>query len=196
MVKRSAMIVGISGSATPSGSTDILIKETLRGAAQSRHKTRFYRLNEMEILPCQACGKSPEPEYCFFHDDAFTLYERMAESEAIVLGSPVYFDSVSAQAKIFIDRCNCLRPADFATPEKQVFKEPIFKGKKGGIVLVAGDYGKFDAALRVMRAFFIWAGIEIRFELMYKTKSLNYGEAASDEKILKKAFEYGRKLGE
>ncbi len=185
------MIIGISGSATPASSTDILINEVLKGAKQNRFKSRFYRLNEMQILPCQACGKSPEPDYCFFHDDAFILYDKIAQSKAVVLGSPVYFDSVSAQTKIFIDRCNCFRPADFSSPEKQSFKEPLFKGKKGGIVLVAGDYGKFDAALRVMRAFFIWAGMEIKFELKYQTKNMNYGEAKLDKKMLEKAFNCG-----
>ncbi|MCD6161349.1 MAG: flavodoxin family protein [candidate division Zixibacteria bacterium] len=190
------MIIGISGSATPSGSTDILIKEALRGATAGRYKKRFYRLNEMNILPCQACGKSPEPDYCFFHDDAYSLYEKMAESKAVILGSPVYFDSVSAQTKAFIDRCNCLRPADFTNPDKQTFKEPLFKGKKGGIILVAGDYGKFEASLKVMRAFFIWTGMEIIFELKYRTKSLNIGEASSDKKALVEAFEYGRRLAD
>lgn len=188
------MIIGISGSATPSGSTDILVEEALRGAAAGRYKKRFYRLNEMNIMPCQACGKSPEPEYCFFHDDAYPLYEKIAESKAVILGSPVYFDSVSAQTKAFIDRGNCLRPADFANPDKQTFKEPLFKGKKGGIVLVAGNSGKFEASLKAMRAFFIWAGIEIKFELKFQTKSLNIGEASSDKKALVEAFEYGRLL--
>ncbi|MCP4580289.1 MAG: flavodoxin family protein [candidate division Zixibacteria bacterium] len=188
------MILGISGSATPQSSTDILIKEALRGAQGGKFKTQFYRLNEMIIIPCQACGKSPEPEYCFFQDDALKLFERMASSEAIVLGSPIYFDSVSAQAKAFIDRSNCLRPADFSNMNKQAFKEPLLKGKKGGIILVAGDYGKFDAALRVTRAFFIWAGIDIKFELMYTTGSLNYGEVAGNEAKLKEAFNCGRHL--
>ena len=188
------MVIGISGSATPQGSTDILVREALRGAQGGRHKTRFFRLNEMNILPCQACGQSPEPEYCFFHDDAFKLFELMAASEAVILGSPVYFDSVSAQAKAFIDRSNCLRPADFSDVNNQTFKESLFKGKKGGIVLVAGDYGKFDSALRVMRAFFIWTGIEIKFELKYTTHSLNYGEAADSQSIIEEAFESGRLL--
>jgi multimeric flavodoxin WrbA len=188
------MIIGISGSATPASSTDILIGEALKGARQSGHKGQFFRLNEMRILPCQACGQSPEPEYCFFHDDAYQLYEKMAQSSAVVLGSPVYFDSVSAQTKLFIDRCNCLRPANFATPDKQAFKKPLFKGKKGGIILVAGDYGKFDAALRVMRAFFIWAGMDIKFELKYRSTSLHYGEVKADKAKLAEAFQAGRSL--
>jgi multimeric flavodoxin WrbA len=122
------------------------------------------------------------------------LYNIMEKSEGIILGSPVYFDSVSAQTKLFVDRTNCLRPADFSDKSVQKFKEPRFKGKKGGIILVAGDYGKFEGALRVMHAFFIWAGIEIVFELKYKTKSLNVGEVRDDEAMLKSAREYGKML--
>jgi multimeric flavodoxin WrbA len=122
------------------------------------------------------------------------LFEKIAASDAVILGSPIYFDSVSAQTKAFIDRSNCLRPADFSDVTKQKFKEPLFKGKQGGIVLVAGDYGKFEATLRVMRAFFIWAGIEIKFELKYKTKTMRIGEAATDEAILAEAYTSGQAL--
>jgi len=45
-----------------------------------------------------------------------------------------------------------------------------------------------------MRAFFIWTGMEIKFELKYQTKSLNYGEVKSDKKMLEEAFKAGKKL--
>jgi multimeric flavodoxin WrbA len=187
-------IIGISGSATGGSSTDLLVQAALQGSEAPHVKTRFYRLNERQILPCQACGKSPEPDYCFFHDGMDELFNIMEKSEGIVLGSPIYFDSVSAQTKLFIDRTNCLRPADFSDSSTQNFKEPRFKGKKGGIILVAGDYGKFDAALRVMRAFFIWAGIEIIFELNYQTRGLEVGEAAREPELIGKAGNYGKQL--
>jgi hypothetical protein len=76
------MIIGISGSATPDSSTDILVKEVLRGVTDDKNKKRFFRLNEMRILPCQACGKSPEPDYCFFHDDAYQLLHQIARAWA------------------------------------------------------------------------------------------------------------------
>lgn len=189
------MIIGISGSATPNGSTDILIKEVIRGASVNPHQSKFIRLNESKILPCQACGKSPEPELCFFRDDAYKILQMLTAADAIILGSPIYFDSVSAQTKLFIDRSNCLRPADFSKRHIQTFQQPKLIGKKGGFVLVAGDYGKFDSALKVMRAFFIWAGIEIKFELTYRTKSLEAGEAGKDADILSKAYEMGKLLG-
>ena len=136
--------IGLSGSASGGSSTDILIQAVLDGAAPhdfkpekaSHIKTRLIRLNERQILPCQACGISPEPDYCFFHDGMDELFNVMEKSEGIVLGSPIYFDSVSAQTKLFIDRTNCLRPADFSDRSVQKFKEPRFEGKKGGIILV------------------------------------------------------------
>jgi multimeric flavodoxin WrbA len=187
-------ILGLSGSATGGSSTDLLLGAALDGASAPHVKTHLIRLNERQIIPCQACSQSPAPDYCFFHDGMSELYDLMEKSEGIILGSPIYFDSVSAQAKLFIDRTNCLRPADFSDRLVQKFKEPRFTGKKGGIILVAGDYGKFDSALRTMRAFFIWAGIEIVFELQYKTKSMETGEAGRDSDIMNTAREYGKKL--
>ena len=188
------MIIGISGSATPDSSTDILVREILKGASANKSQRKFIRLNEARILPCQACGKSPEPDLCFFHDDAHQILQLLTTADSIVLGSPIYFDSVSAQTKLFIDRGNCLRPADFTNRRVQKFRKPLLAGKKGGFVLVAGDYGKFDSALKTMRAFFIWAGIEIKFELTYQTKSFETGEAGNDIEILSKAFNVGKAM--
>ncbi len=187
-------ITGISGSPTGESSTDILVNTILEGATANHVKTRFVRLNEKNILPCQACGISPEPDYCFFHDDMAEIYSLMEKSEGIVLGSPIYFDSVSAQTKLFIDRTNCLRPVDFSAEDETVFKKPLFKGKKGGIVIVGGEQGSFDTTLRTARGFFLWAGMEIVFELKYIASGLRAGGARHDDAILKKARQCGEKL--
>jgi len=191
-------IIGISGSPTGGSSTDILVKSILDGARSSTAgndiKTVFYRLNEKQILPCQACGRSPEPDFCFFHDGMDEMYMALAKADGIVLGSPVFFDSVSAQAKLFIDRTNCFRPPDYSDSSGQTFKPPRLKGKKGGIVLVAGEREKFDSALRTARGFFIWAGIEIVFELTFRTKTLAVGQAQDDIAKLAEANSCGQKL--
>ncbi|UCC81090.1 MAG: flavodoxin family protein [Candidatus Zixiibacteriota bacterium] len=176
-------ITGISGSPTGGSSTDYLIRAIMDNIEGDHIKKRFVRLNEKSILPCQACGKNPSPDFCFLHDDMDSIFTLMGKSEGIILGSPIYFDSVSAQAKLFIDRTNCLRPVDFDNPAGPRLTEPLFRGKKGGIILVGGAEGKFQGALRTARAFFIWAGIDIVFELEYRTRSFNPGEAGRDENI-------------
>jgi len=189
-------IIGISGSPTGGSSTDIIIDAVLGGIAKDRVKKRLIRLNEKSILPCQACGKSPEPDFCFFHDGMDELYNLLSKSEGIILGSPLYFDSVSAQTKLFIDRTNCLRPVDFSNPGEPKIKKPLFKNKKGGIVLVGGKEGYFSGALRTARGFFKWAGMDIVFELIFRSNSFNIGEAKNDKKILAEAEECGDKLYE
>lgn len=187
-------ILGISGSPTGGSSTDILIQSALEGASANHVRTRFVRLNDLQIMPCQACGKSPEPEYCFFHDGMDSVYDLMAKSDGIILGSPIYFDSVSAQAKLFIDRTNCLRAPDFSDMDNPSFKKPLFKGKRGGIIIVGGEREKFDTAFRTARGFFIWAGIEIIFELKFGSTGFKVGEAGRDPSILQKARECGESL--
>lgn len=189
-------IIGISGSPTGGSSTDIIIDAVLSGITKRHVKKRLIRLNEKSILPCQACGKSPEPDFCFFHDGMDELYDLISKSEGIILGSPLFFDSVSAQTKLFIDRTNCLRPVDFSSPGGPKIKEPLFKDKKGGIVLVGGEDGYFSGALRTVRGFFKWAGIDVVFELIFRNNSFNVGEAKNDKKILAEAEEYGNKLYE
>ncbi len=122
------------------------------------------------------------------------LYGLMEKSEGIILGSPIFFDSVSAQTKLFIDRTNCLRPVDFSVEDETIFKKPLFAEKKGGIVIVGGEQGSFDTTLRTARGFFLWAGMEIVFELKYIASGLRAGGAGRDEAVLKKARQYGEKL--
>jgi multimeric flavodoxin WrbA len=177
-------ILGISGSPTGGSSTDYLVNAILENIEGDHIKKRFIRLNEKSILPCQACGKSPHPDYCFFHDDMDGIFSIMEKSEGIILGSPIYFESVSAQAKLFIDRTNCLRPVDFDNPDGPSFIEPLFKGKKGGIVLVGGEHGKFKGALRTAKSFFIWAGIEVVFNMEYRANTFEPGEASRDSSVL------------
>jgi len=67
-------------------------------------------LNDLHVKPCQSCGVDPHPKYCLFDDDMQLIYNALESNDVIVLGSPVYFDTVSAQVKLVIDRCNCLMP--------------------------------------------------------------------------------------
>ncbi|HDL01780.1 MAG TPA: flavodoxin family protein, partial [candidate division Zixibacteria bacterium] len=99
-------VLALSGSPVENSSTDILLKiiaDSL-GNSLSPHQeveTSFVKLNEKQIKPCQACGESPSPKFCFY-DDINDIYTKIAECDCLLFGSPVYFDTVSAQAKLLI----------------------------------------------------------------------------------------------
>lgn len=97
-------ILGIVGSPRRNGNTEILMREALKPAADSGCETEMFLLSEKEVAPCDACGICFKTGSCVVKDDMQELYERMARADGIIIGSPVYFGSVSSQAKAVMDR--------------------------------------------------------------------------------------------
>ncbi len=150
-------ILTLNASPVKGSSTSILLDQLAAGIlekSEQLYENRKVDLNELKILPCQSCGESPAPDYCFYHDDIYPLYEYLINCDIVLFGSPVYFDTVSAQAKLFIDRCNCLRPPDFKGESGEYFRKIISKKRFGAMVLVGGQRGQFECARRVIAVFF------------------------------------------
>ena len=98
-------ILAISGS--PRGglsNTRRLLDRVLEGARSGGAETELVDLGTMHIDYCIACGTCYVTGKCSRKDDFAALYEKMLASDGLVLGSPVYFSSVTAQLKTVIDR--------------------------------------------------------------------------------------------
>ena len=196
-------ILSVSASPVEGASTDIILRAIASALADRLRPERevenyFIKLNEMNFIPCQACGKAPTPAYCFFEDDLDDVYRLLAECDCLLFGSPVYFDTVSAQAKMFIDRCNCFRPADFEnTDPDHDFIKLLKRKRPGAMVLVGGKRGWFEGARRTVAGFFKWLDITNEGQLIYHSVSYNKkGTAAEEPEILSEARELGEKLAE
>ena len=186
------VILGISGSPVLGSSTEILVQEVLKGAESEGGIGEYVYLNELDIMPCQACGQSPADSYCLFNDGMDIIYEKFDRCHAIVIGSPIYFDSVSAQTKLFIDRTNCFRKLNPDGESK--FIEFINKRRKGAIVLVGGEREEYEYARRVIGGFFVWANIESAGVVRHAYDGFEKGTVREKPEILKQAFDLGRKL--
>jgi multimeric flavodoxin WrbA len=104
MAARRVLIV--KGSPRKNGNTAILADLVAEGArAGGAHVDTIY-LQGMNIQPCDACDacKSSTDQGCIVQDDMQQVYPKIREADAIVLASPVYWFSYSAQTKLFIDR--------------------------------------------------------------------------------------------
>ncbi|MGH8016324.1 MAG: flavodoxin family protein, partial [Candidatus Zixiibacteriota bacterium] len=100
-------LLSISGSPVENSSTELLLKkiaDSLVKTMGSNHRveSHFHRLNDLMYLPCQACGHAPTPNFCFFDDALTPIFNQLAECDCLLIGSPVYFDAVSAQTKAFM----------------------------------------------------------------------------------------------
>ena len=97
-------VLGIVGSPRRGGNTEILVDEILAGAAEAGADAEKIILNELSIMPCQACDACKDGNECIQDDDMSELLEQMERYRIWVLGTPVYWWGPSAQLKAFIDR--------------------------------------------------------------------------------------------
>ena len=97
-------ILIINGSPRKGGNTELLAEAFAKGASAQHHveivSVRDYNVNP--CLGCNACFKSNG--VCAQKDDMTILYEKMSQADMLVIASPVYFYSISAQLKAVIDR--------------------------------------------------------------------------------------------
>jgi multimeric flavodoxin WrbA len=192
-------LLSISGSPVEGSSTDILLKrvaDSLASTVDEETTVERIRLNDLKFIPCQACGRAPTPQYCFYDDDLTRVYESLEKCDCLIFGSPVYFDSVSGQAKMFIDRCNCFRPYDFNNIDPDHDFVKLLKRKRpGAMVLIGGERQWMEGARRVVAGFFKWVEVTNEGLVTYSsTDDRKIGTVAEDSSKLQEADDLGRKL--
>jgi len=98
-------VLYISGSPRKNSNTDYLLRIT-----QSITGGEFIKLSNYKIEPCRSCRICQKTSKCVIDDDMCNfIIPKLIEADAIVIGSPVYFNNVSAQTKAFMDRTWCIR---------------------------------------------------------------------------------------
>jgi multimeric flavodoxin WrbA len=188
------LVYGIIGSPKKNGNVDLIVSEVLRGASSQGAQTHKIYLNDLQIKPCQSCGVDPNPKYCLLDDDMKVVFNALESSDAIALGSPVYFDTVNAQTKLMIDRSNCLMPYIERPGGTSGFERRIRKRKKGVFIAVAGKDQEFNTIKTTVRGFFNWANIELMETILYPHDDIELGGVKSDKERIRQAFEVGVRI--
>lgn len=106
------LIVGINGSPKKEGNTAFLVREGLAAAAATGAETALIQVTEamadQKIPYCTQCS-NPCQGACSRHNRLGEAYDLLRRADGVLLGSPVYFGSVSAQLKAFWDKSRILR---------------------------------------------------------------------------------------
>ncbi len=184
-------VVGFVGSPVRGGNVDLLVDRVLAGAASRGAATQKVLLNELSIRACQSCGIDNHAGICRIDDDMRGVYRLLAESDVIVLGTPVYFDTVSAQMKLMFDRCNCMTPLVSQPDGPPVFVRRTPPHKRAVLVAVAGSRQQFRTLRVTVNGFLAWVGAELVEEVLYGHDSTAAGAVADDPAILDAAFQAG-----
>jgi multimeric flavodoxin WrbA len=183
-------VLGIMGSPRVGGNSDILMDEALAGAKAAGADVEKIILDKLKISGCHDCKKCNETGICVIKDDMQEIHKKILEADAIIHSCPVYFWSMTAQMKTYLDRWSALFDAEWRW-QKQYY--PKMKGKRIGLITVCGDPNPHTAD-PIVHSFkstvdmtkLSWLGAVM-------ASASDKGEISKDEKAKKQAFELGKK---
>jgi multimeric flavodoxin WrbA len=99
-------VLGINCSPRRGGNTELLIKEVFKALNKEGIETEFFQLGGKKVDGCVACMKCRKEKDGRCHQKNEVINEcikRMVRADGIIIGSPVYFADLTAEAKALID---------------------------------------------------------------------------------------------
>ncbi len=185
-------ILGICGSPRKNGNNDLLLDECLSYAADRGAETEKIFLEGMDISPCkeEEYFKADENGHSIIKDDMEKVFAAVERADILIVASPVFFGSISAQLKIMIDRFQSVWVA------KNVLNKNVFtKPKKGAFICVsaAGRNDFFENAGFVTRNFFATIGADCE-DMLFVPGVEGKGAVASNRDVMAKARDLSEKL--
>lgn len=174
-------VLGITCSSRKGGNTEILLLEALAGAKETGADIELMKISEMKIAACDGCTTCHQSGECKIKDDMQKVYKKILAADGIILGSPVYFWSISGQAKTLMDRTYALR-----------YPYHKLKNKVGGAIAVAGRRGCMSA-LSVINNFFLGHDM-LATGLGIAGYGTTKGEVRKDKHAMKSARSLGKQI--
>jgi multimeric flavodoxin WrbA len=127
-------VVAVVGSPRVAGNTSYLVDVALDELVRAGLAVEKIMLSEYRVLPCEGHDDCEDLPVCPLDDDAGAILERMYAADGLILATPVYYEDVSGQMKVFIDR-NCFNN----------YHEVWLQARSVGLIAVAESTGMDEA---------------------------------------------------
>ena len=141
-------ILILQGSPRANGNTAWMAEEYRKAAESAGHKVTLVDVAHKKIAGCMACGycRGKGNGACVQKDDMQELYPLLTEAEVLVLASPIYYFTMSAQLQAPIQRIYCMNKP----------------GKLKKMALLASSYSPnvYDGAIGEYRGILGYWGVE------------------------------------
>lgn len=186
-------IIALYGSPRRDGNSASLMEQAVTGARQQGVEVEEVYLRDHKISPCLEIYQCMKNGECAIRDDFAEILAKIEAASGIMLASPIFFYSVSAHTKIFMDRCQSLWVRKYWI-EKQPFGKAELT-RKGLFISVGATEGKklFDGALLSVRYFFDVLSAELWKTVLCRGVDRK-GEINSHQDYLDMAFAAGKDL--
>ena len=182
-------VLGIMGSPRIKGNSDLLIDEALKGVQSQQAETEKIVVDKLNLTACReyyACLKDGK---CVIKDDMDVIYQKILDTDAIIVASPIFFYTVSAQLMLLISRCQAI------WARKYVLKDLDIPVRKGAFIAVGATKGQklFDGPKLTIHYFFEAINAEYTEELLIRGVDKR-GEIKDHPDMLTAAYELGKKI--
>lgn len=102
-------VIAINGSPRRKGNTATLLKYALDGAASLGAETEIINLYDLNYKGCSSCFACKKKDSkciseCVMKDELTPVLENAMQSDAIILGTPIYFNNITGGIQSFIER--------------------------------------------------------------------------------------------
>ena len=118
-------ILIIQGGGRPNGNTAMLINSFVEGATETGHMVEIISLVKNEVKGCLGCNVCRYGKPCVQRDSFNDLVPKIKAADCLVFASPLYFWTVSARIKAFIERFYCIAEEDPDPPFGRYEKYPV-----------------------------------------------------------------------
>jgi multimeric flavodoxin WrbA len=182
-------VVGVLGSPRHGKNTAVLVEKVLEGARSQGLQTSLHYVNNYHIYPCDGCDACKETHRCIIEDDMHIFYNALEKSDGLVLGTPIYFDHVTAQTKTFLDRLYCYLGPNL---------ESSFPAEYRAVIVVTyGDSNEawYEEVVEWLRDR-LWGYWRIETVAAVKVANADNAPPSGRPELLERAYEAGVKLAE
>jgi multimeric flavodoxin WrbA len=125
-------IIALNGSPRKKWNTATLLQKALEGAVSQGAITELihlYDLNYKGCISCFACKTVGGESYgkCAVQDDLASIFSRIEQADAILMGSPIYWGDISGEMKSFLERL-MFQYMTYTNPPGTLFPKKIKTG--------------------------------------------------------------------
>jgi multimeric flavodoxin WrbA len=170
----------IVGSPRDKGCTSLIVDKVIEGFQNNSFEIVKHVLGNMEIEYCLGCKRCQTSNKCVQRDDMDIIFHDLFDSDFVIIAAPSYWGDIPGQLKVYFDR-----------------NTPLCDTNPGGTIVPEGKQGysiAIRAGSRIEENQHIIDTIEHYFGHLGIERVNETDDILDNQEILKKAYEFGRKI--
>lgn len=190
-------ILVVLGGGRPHGNTAQVVEAFVRGAREAGHEVEVISLLKHEVRGCLGCNACRYGKPCVQRDAFNDIAPKVKAADCVVFASPLYFWTLSARTKAFIERFYCLAEYDPDPPKGRYERYPVHDS---ALIMTSADdnFWTFREAEGYYSCAIVnYIGFTDRGRLLCGgCGDTNGPSRAGETDALDRAYEFGRNLYE